>query len=1339
MRLPARTLFPRRWPLLGLTALLLLATALAIALAVTNPAGAQDNQLQVSVKASPSNPEVDDPVVFSASISNAPSGAGPSYRWELDLGSEWMNVGEDSTFSFSMASPGSTTVRVKVSYDSGASATSEPLTVHWAEPDGYTPIPDGKPTPTPSPEPTPEPTPDPDEEPTPTPTPEPTPTPTPQPVPAKPAALRVATEQGSKDVSVDWDAVDHADYYLVRWRAVKGKLNAGVETKSTSLVVTVADYGQWVVRLEACNDSGCGKPATRKFRVKPPPPAVTAVQVTSQPLYDGTYTLNEDIRISVTFDRPVAVTGTPRLKIDMDPANWGEKWANYQEGSGTTTLTFAHTVVEPNYSTQGISVVGDSLELNGGTINSVEDVSAAELGHASLDHDSSHKVDWQKMACELVAPTALEGMGFENGAAVNWQMPDEDSTDNACEGSGFVLEARGSPGTFVFTADGFHRRSLLARDIPAGAYDMSIYANYRGRKSMPFNLGDLNVPDDCSVTLTLESPAQYQVAGTWTNASQEYGCEAGGVYIDWKKTTDSEWMSSARQENEDEIFNETGFIFGNMDAEEYQFRIRTVDVRGLGKTEIRRAWVRTSPIATITPAGMFPGRVEVTTSDLVPAEYAGDTVTSLRRIGSMRVFLDWKTPVGYEDIETYRIRYRDLTSALEDGPVIEFDITAGEFIGSSENPNQRPGYILEGLDKRKRYVVQVGIKLEEDGKTVVHWSDTTRVDFEPHRFRMWWDNNTPRYVASVGRIFLRVAANDEKASAIAFVNGGAIQAPPGSSISLDTYPPATYSITAIGTLGAKDDTGQIYAAIEQPMEVNLPDASSATRSPLSRNYGIEGPEPAGPADLVTRFINPGKAKFTWSAPSGISSLQGYKVRHRPRGSDAWTTSALLAATVEEFELSGLMTGTVYETQVGVCVRACNLDHHYLWSETREVPDPQDFQPGNLAFGAHYGLGITAVSWEPPAINAGAVTGYVVEWEEAATGEVKQSSLLDDTAESFDIPHLPAGWVRVAARTDQGDTYTGVFNAPVDPLHVWFDDDEEFPTPLVVNNLVFMWVATNKNAAVVCFINAGTSPNDTVNCPPETTVSLPEPTSPFPAWAEATSVADPSEKARVETHEVVATGPRSPRAGASGGNGTLRVGWNEVRRTSSRQVGAINGYIVQLRGWKEDAGVWKWEDTWTETVKAATDRYHTFTGLDEGTYQVRVRGRTDANDEDESTHIAGTTSTVRTVVVAAANTNTPGSPGGSVVADTEALTVTWQRPDPDSGSLVHGYTVRHKVSGAADSSYVETKLYPGHPVLASGDVKLTGLTTGTAYVVQIRSHNANGDSSWVTIGTTHTPN
>ena len=128
----------------------------------------------------------------------------------------------------------------------------------------------------------------------------------------------------------------------------------------------------------------------------PPVPWVSAVAVTSDAGSDDTYAKDDVVEVTVTVSEAVEVTGSPRLKIDMDPAEWGEKWAAYHSGSGTTSLTFIHTVVEPNKSTQGIAVLENTLELNGGTIQSASSQTDADLSHAGLDHDASHKVDWQQ-------------------------------------------------------------------------------------------------------------------------------------------------------------------------------------------------------------------------------------------------------------------------------------------------------------------------------------------------------------------------------------------------------------------------------------------------------------------------------------------------------------------------------------------------------------------------------------------------------------------------------------------------------------------------------------------------------------------------------------------------------------------------------------------------------------------------------------------------------------------------------------------------------------------------------------------------------------------------------
>ncbi len=166
----------------------------------------------------------------------------------------------------------------------------------------------------------------------------------------------------------------------------------------------------------------------------PEPVAVTGVAVASDAGDDDTYVLDEVIEVTVTFSEAVDVTGTPQLKIDMDPAEWGEKWAGYESGSGTTSLTFTHTVVEPNISTQGIAVLADTLELNGGSIQSAASQADAGLSHAGLDHDAEHKVDWRRSAPEPTNSPATGAPTITGTARVGETLTAETSSISDADG-----------------------------------------------------------------------------------------------------------------------------------------------------------------------------------------------------------------------------------------------------------------------------------------------------------------------------------------------------------------------------------------------------------------------------------------------------------------------------------------------------------------------------------------------------------------------------------------------------------------------------------------------------------------------------------------------------------------------------------------------------------------------------------------------------------------------------------------------------------------------------------------------------------------------------------------
>ena len=128
---------------------------------------------------------------------------------------------------------------------------------------------------------------------------------------------------------------------------------------------------------------------------------VAGVEITSYPGDNSTYGEGEAIQVTVTFNEPVNVDltgGRPQLEVDLhNTANHGEFKAIYKRGSGTNKLIFEYRVVSGNATSSttgdGVAVTANSLELNGGTITTVQGAVTVDLAHDGLAHDTDHKVD----------------------------------------------------------------------------------------------------------------------------------------------------------------------------------------------------------------------------------------------------------------------------------------------------------------------------------------------------------------------------------------------------------------------------------------------------------------------------------------------------------------------------------------------------------------------------------------------------------------------------------------------------------------------------------------------------------------------------------------------------------------------------------------------------------------------------------------------------------------------------------------------------------------------------------------------------------------------------------
>lgn len=158
--------------------------------------------------------------------------------------------------------------------------------------------------------------------------------------------------------------------------------------------------------------SSTGRGGTRASASSEDPGDVTApevVNVTSA-IANGIKAAGVNIDITVEFDEDVEVTGNPRLELETGAT---DRFATYQSGDGTNTLTFRYTVQSADLAADLDYKATTSLGLNGGDIEDAAandaDLDLAEPGAAgSLGNNKAIVVEGYNVF------TAI------NGTSVTW-------------------------------------------------------------------------------------------------------------------------------------------------------------------------------------------------------------------------------------------------------------------------------------------------------------------------------------------------------------------------------------------------------------------------------------------------------------------------------------------------------------------------------------------------------------------------------------------------------------------------------------------------------------------------------------------------------------------------------------------------------------------------------------------------------------------------------------------------------------------------------------------------------------------------------------------------------
>ena len=117
-------------------------------------------------------------------------------------------------------------------------------------------------------------------------------------------------------------------------------------------------------------------------------PTVEMMRITSNAGSDQTYAVEDPIEVTVTFNQTVAVTGTPRLTLNVGGQN---RMAEYLSVTGAA-VKFEYRVSRGDSDRDGVGIDADSLSRGAGTIRDGAQNNAT-LDHAAVAADSRHKVD----------------------------------------------------------------------------------------------------------------------------------------------------------------------------------------------------------------------------------------------------------------------------------------------------------------------------------------------------------------------------------------------------------------------------------------------------------------------------------------------------------------------------------------------------------------------------------------------------------------------------------------------------------------------------------------------------------------------------------------------------------------------------------------------------------------------------------------------------------------------------------------------------------------------------------------------------------------------------------
>ncbi|KAE9349101.1 Gamma-tubulin complex component 2 [Phytophthora fragariae] len=254
-------------------------------------------------------------------------------------------------------------------------------------------------------------------------------------------------------------------------------------------------------------------------------PTIDATVGVTSSTSNGIYAPGDEIKILITFTKPVAVTGYPRLFLETGPI---KRPAGYSSGSGTKVLTFVYRVSAGDTAGGGFLNYRDNqaLNLNGGTISrsivgstgavgasAVIILTAATLASKALSDNAQLTIDGLPPTVTRIsvssvssAPSTTVTRGDEVVIGISFSAL---VTVDTTKGTPSLLMAVGDQNRQAVYKSGNGSQSLLFSYIVSLGDRAPDGVNYRSRSALVLNGGTIrrtSMAPTLDAYLTLPDP-----------------------------------------------------------------------------------------------------------------------------------------------------------------------------------------------------------------------------------------------------------------------------------------------------------------------------------------------------------------------------------------------------------------------------------------------------------------------------------------------------------------------------------------------------------------------------------------------------------------------------------------------------------------------------------------------------------------------------------------------------------------------------------------------------------------------------------------------------------------